>query len=445
MTTLHTLALAAMLVITPVIVCGQNGAANALATSTGKTYSASSLSPEGQKLYADRQKFISEGRSALFSRMLSDILLELEAKARNTTTEKLLAEVRSRVPEPTASQIQAVYDANRQALAGRTVAEVRPQIVEFIKGEAEGKAIEAHIETLRAKYKPVLGKGVNAFGGVPTDVIVTIGERKITLGDFEYENRVPLNDIEMGIYEQLLSDLETSIFSVLVSEEAAARNADASSIIASEITDKLKEFTDDERAILESELMARLFAKYKVKILLPEPVRLIQNISVDDDPSIGNAAAPVTVVMFTDFQCPVCARSHPVLKVALAGYGDRVRLVVRDYPLEQMHKNSFEAALAANAAAKQGKFVEFTELLYRRQDALDKASLLKYAGELGLNVKQFELDFSDPRTAAEVRKDQADGLSYGVSGTPTIYVNGIKVHRLSLLGFRAAIDRALKK
>jgi protein-disulfide isomerase len=119
--------------------------------------------------------------------------------------------------------------------------------------------------------------------------------------------------------------------------------------------------------------------------------------------------------------------------------------VVRDYPLENLHKDSFQAALAANAAAKQGKFFEFIKLLYGRQDALDKASLLKYAAELGLNVKQFELDFSDAKTAAEVRKDQADGRSYGVSGTPTIYVNGVKVHRLSLLGIRSAIDRALKK
>jgi len=129
----------------------------------------------------------------------------------------------------------------------------------------------------------------------------------------------------------------------------------------------------------------------------------------------------------------------------LSGYGDKIRFVIRDFPLEKLHENSFNAALAANAARAQGKFAEYTDILYRNQEALDKPSLVKYASELGLNVKQFELDFSDAKTAAEVRKDQADGRSYGIGGTPAIFVNGVKVQRLSLMGFRSAVDRALAK
>ena len=416
-----------------------------LATSTGKTYKVSSLSPEGQKLYAERQKFVSETRSILFSSMVSEILIDLEAKAQNTTREKLIAGVRAKIAEPTAVQIQAVYDANRQVLAGRTLDEARPQIIDFLRHDSEEKADEAFVQSLHTKYKAVNGKNVNAFGLTPTDVLVTIGERTITLRDFENQNKVRLNDIERELYEQLRADLEASIFSALITEEAAARNMDTGALIAAEITDKLKSFTDEERALVEADVMRRLFTKYDVRITMPEPAPLVQNISVDDDPHSGNAAAPVTVVMFTDFQCPACARTHPVLSKAVGGYGDRVRLVVRDFPLENLHKEAFQAALAANAAAKQGKFFEFATILYGRQDALDNASLLRYAGELGLNVKQFELDFSDAKTAAEVRKDQADGRGYGVAGTPTIYVNGVKVHRLSLLGIRSAIDRALKK
>jgi protein-disulfide isomerase len=134
-----------------------------------------------------------------------------------------------------------------------------------------------------------------------------------------------------------------------------------------------------------------------------------------------------------------------VLKQTLAEYGDKIRFVVRDFPLENIHENAFQAALAANAARAQGKFFEYSEILYRNQDALDRASLVKYATELGLNAKQFELDFSDARTQAEVRKDQADGRSYGIGGTPAIFVNGIKVQRLSSQAFRRAIDRALSK
>jgi protein-disulfide isomerase len=164
-----------------------------------------------------------------------------------------------------------------------------------------------------------------------------------------------------------------------------------------------------------------------------------------DDPQTGIATAPITVVMFTDFQCPACSRTHPVLKQALAAYGDKIRFVVRDFPLENIHENAFQAALAANAAREQGKFFEYVEVLYRNQEALDKASLLKYATEVGLNAKQFELDFTDARAKAEVKKDQADGRSYGIGGTPAIFVNGVKVHRLSADGFRRAVDAALKK
>ena len=250
----------------------------------------------------------------------------------------------------------------------------------------------------------------------------------------------------MELYEEVRADLESSIFSSLANEEAKSRNIDAQAFIAEEVTDKLRLFTDEEKASIETALLKRLFAKYTVKIALVEPAPVVQNISFDaDDPQIGPASAPVTVVMFTDFQCPACSRTHPVLKRTLAEYGDKIRFVIRDFPLERIHENSFQAALAANAARAQGKFVEYSEVLYRNQQALDKASLIKYATELGLNAKQFELDFNDAKAIAEVRKDQSDGRDYGVTGTPTIFVNGIKVQRLSAEAFRRAVDRALSK
>ena len=79
------------------------------------------------------------------------------------------------------------------------------------------------------------------------------------------------------------------------------------------------------------------------------------------------------------------------------------------------------------------------------QEGLDEASLKKYAAELGLNIAQFELDFSSEKTAAEVRKDMADGKKYGIGGTPAIFVNGVRIYRLSPDGFRTAIERALPK
>jgi len=171
----------------------------------------------------------------------------------------------------------------------------------------------------------------------------------------------------------------------------------------------------------------------------------VQNISTDDDPAKGNANAPVTVVMFSDFQCPACAATHPVLEVVLARYGDRVHFVVRDFPLTQIHENSFKAAQAAAAAHAQGKFFPYIELLYKNQNSLDTASLKRFASEIGLNRKQFDADLDGGRFADEVKKDMQAGLTYGVDSTPTIFVNGVKVRQLSVLAFRRAIEKALKK
>jgi protein-disulfide isomerase len=205
----------------------------------------------------------------------------------------------------------------------------------------------------------------------------------------------------------------------------------------------MRAFSDDERADLENNLKRRLFTKYNVKIAISFPPPIVQAISVDDDPWQGPVSAPVTIVMFGDFQCSACARTAPMLKKAISEFPGKVRFVARDFPLENIHKNAFAAALAAGAANAQGKFFEYSDLLYRNQDALDVASLRKYAEQIGLNVKQFEIDFSAAKTAAEVRKDMADGRSYGVGGTPTIFVNGIKVRRLSTEDFREAIENAL--
>ena len=149
--------------------------------------------------------------------------------------------------------------------------------------------------------------------------------------------------------------------------------------------------------------------------------------------------------MFSDFQCSACSAAHPIVKRVLAGFGDQVHFVVRNFPLEAIHENAFRAALAAAAANAQGKFFEYTEVLYKNQAALDDASLKKYATDLGLNAAQFAIDFSSEKTAAAVRKDIAEGKSYGITGTPSIFINGAYVRRISAEHLKQMIDAALKK
>lgn len=432
--------LAFTLLLLPAVLLGQS-TDGSLATSKIRPFTAEDLSAEARSVYTSQTKALEEKRTQLLGQMIAEALLALEAKAAGSTTEKLLAGERAKAPEPTATQIQAVYDANQSTLGGRSLAEVRGHL----KQESEQKALGDYIASLQTKYKYAVGKNINAPDLKPLDVVATFAARQITAQEFETTNRLAFNDFHHHNYEHIRSDLEVSILNTLIAEEAKERKVEPSSIIATEITDKLRDFTDYEREKLETALMDRLFKKYEVKILVKEPEVITHTIAVDGEPSVGPATAPVTIVMFSDFQCPACARTHPVLKQVIGEYSGKVRLVVRDYPLEGTHLDAFNAALAANAAAKQGKYVEYIERLYTNQNSLDKSALTRFATELGLNVKQFEIDFSDAAAAAEIRQDQRDGDAVGVGGTPTIFVNGVKVHSLSASAFRRAIDRALSK
>jgi protein-disulfide isomerase len=207
----------------------------------------------------------------------------------------------------------------------------------------------------------------------------------------------------------------------------------------------LKDFSDAERSNLESALREKLFKKYNARILIKEIPPIVQSISTDRQPSRGNVNAPVTVVMFTDFQCPACAAVHPILQEVLKSYAGKIRFIVRDFPLTLIHKNAFQAALAANAAGAQGKFFEYVEILYQNQAKLDDESLLQYASRLGLDLKRLEADLKSKKFAPDVERDLADGKIYGITGTPTIYVNGIKIRTFSAGNVKRAIERALKK
>lgn len=126
-------------------------------------------------------------------------------------------------------------------------------------------------------------------------------------------------------------------------------------------------------------------------------------------------------------------------------YKDKIRFVVRDFPLTSIHENAFWAAQAAQAANAQGKFFEYIELLYNNQNRLDNASLKEYAAKIGLDRKRFDADLDGEKFASEVRKDLADGEIYGVNSTPTIFINGVKIRHFSENAFRRAIERVLKK
>ena len=417
-----------------------------LATANGQRFTVADLPPAVAENYLKLSKSVAETRKALLEQQIVETIFETEAKSKNLTLEKYLEQVKAKVPAPAEKEIQAVYEANRDKIGDRTLAEVRPQIVSLLRDEPEQKALADTFNALKIKYKVAAGKDVNALNLRPIDVLATVGTKAITVKDFEEKNKITLYETKAKVFDIVKFALNELILNALLAAEARSLNIETSDLMAREITDKLRDYTEEERQQLETNLRRQLSAKYKTQILLKEPAPIVLAVSTENAASRGLLTAPVTVVMFSDFQCSACSATHPVLQKVLAEYpSDKIRFVVRHYPLTTIHENAFRAALAAQAALAQGKFFEYTEILYRNQDALDDASLKKYAAETGLNLPQFELDLQSEKTSEAVRRDMADGKRYGITGTPTIYVNGVKVRVTTADGFREAINKALKK
>lgn len=417
--------------------------AEILATADGRKFTVADLPANLREPYKQRNAKTAQIRQDALTQTIVDALLESEAATRKIPVEKLLEEIRAQAAAPTEAQIKAVYNANKAQIGDRTLEETREQIVTFLRRESEQKAIVAFVKRLQAKFKVVPVTPLNAPKLKAADVLITVGAKKITAGQFETRVKRELYEFRADIYDAVYDALEEMIYARLVETEAQKAGIASNDLIAREVTDKLRDFSGEETERLQNDFRQRLFKKYNARILVKEPEPFAQNVSTDDDPFQGKRGAPVTVVMFSDFQCPACAATHPVLQRVLAEYGDKIRFVVRDFPLSEIHKDAFLAAQAANAANAQGKFFEFAEILYRNQDALDAASLSRYAADAGLNVAQFELDLQSGKFAEEVRRDMADGKSYGIGSTPTIFVNGVKVRSLSAKAFRGAIERAL--
>ncbi len=157
----------------------------------------------------------------------------------------------------------------------------------------------------------------------------------------------------------------------------------------------------------------------------------IQQINPDDDPFIGSDAAAVTIVDFSDYQCPFCRNFYmnilPELKKNYINTG-KIKYVYRDYPLK-IHKAAVNAAMAANCSGEQGKYWEMHGKLYKDQESWSKSEnpntkFKEYAVELGLNTYIFNECFDSEKFKQEIIDDKTEGVNYGVFGTPTLFLNG---------------------
>lgn len=229
------------------------------------------------------------------------------------------------------------------------------------------------------------------------------------------------------------SDSEVSAYYLAVKDRINLPLAD----VRPQVRDAVKQArTQEARQVY----MNSLRAKFSVAVLLQRP-----RVEVAHDLARmkGNSAAPVTIVEFSDFQCPFCQKVNATLYQILAKYEGSVRLSFRDFPLQQ-HPQAIIAAEAARCATEQGKFWEYHDALFANPVNLDKQGLIERARSLKLDIDSFDTCLNSGKYKAQIEQDIRDGMKAGVAGTPAFFVNGVFLSGMQMVTvFEKIIDEEL--
>lgn len=240
-----------------------------------------------------------------------------------------------------------------------------------------------------------------------------------------------------------VSDTDVQMF--YRANQAMMKKPDGTVASLDEVKDRIREHLEGQgKGQKRQEYLAKLIEDNKVKILMEPLDPPTIEVSVDDDPSKGPKDAPVTIVEFSDFQCPACRQADFRMLDLLKQFEGKVHFVYRDFPLTR-HKDAVPASVAANCAKEQGKYWEFHELLFQNQNNLKPADFTRHAETLKLDMKKFAECQTDPKWVAEVNKDLEDGEKAGVNSTPSFFVNGKLVPGANIAEITRLIEKELAK
>ncbi|WP_455243587.1 thioredoxin domain-containing protein [Petrachloros mirabilis] len=300
-------------------------------------------------------------------------------------------------------------------------------------------------------------------------VVATVGSHTITLHDVEQAAALPLYQVDQQRDQLLQRTLQRKIEDVLLEQEASRQHITVSELLKkaskSETIMKMADMpaavrrvtvagSDEgsgqdvmqdiqEEARIRQALLVSLRRKADISTSFTPLESPVLPVSVDDDPSVGPADAPITIVEFSDFQCPYCQKSVGVLKVLQRLYGEKIRIVYRDYPGPN-HSDAAPAAEAAQCANESGKFWEYHDLLFERQSAGRGWDFSGLAKEVGLPEEAFTKCLSSGRHRKEILNDMQDAMRLGISSTPTFFINGRPmVGAQTVSDFQAMIDPLL--
>jgi len=286
-------------------------------------------------------------------------------------------------------------------------------------------------------------------------VVATVDGETIFLTEIEKIVGARTALLNEQIYQLQRQTVDAIVDQRLIAKEAARRGATAAQLLEREVDNKTAAVTDaDVEAFYranesrlptqEADLRARirdhlrnqklterrnafvgeLRANANVTVLLTAPAIFRANLNIEGAPFKGRADAAVVIVKFEDFHCPFCKDAQQTLAQLLARYPDRIKLVHKDFPIDELHPGARAAHVAARCANEQGKFWPYHDALYANAPKTDPQELRKFAKDAGLDFNSFDQCLSGNKYSAAVEKDIAEGKQSGVTGTPAFYING---------------------
>lgn len=286
-------------------------------------------------------------------------------------------------------------------------------------------------------------------------VVASIGDNTITLKDVDTAGGRSVYDAQHKLYEERVRSMYGILAKQVLTIEANEYNLTAEQLLDREVNQKTGKISDADvenflakqgkltnatpkmrgqarlylamqhRSVLRQKLIGDLFKKHDVRVtLIPPPSPPAEIVKGPTTPSIGNENAPITMVVFSDFQCPYCKAFHNTINKIMTEYPDKLRVIYRHLPLTG-HTEAQKLAEASMCANDQGKFTEYANMIFDTNNV--KASMaVELAKKLDLNVEKFRDCFTSAKHASRIRADMQEAQRLQIGGTPASFINGVR-------------------